>query len=187
VTGAYNPYFYYTMYPEYRGPSWWITDWYFGSLLEEYHAIREAREIEAERAYYDNTYTIDLGIKEQLRIQADLAMSEIQSGTVQPVSAYFNDGRHIFIASEVTPVVSADGSSCVLSHGDLLQQSGYIYEGQEMVAMQVTRAKRGSCQPGQVVYLDVSQLQEFDSEFVSRIELGMQQMGQSFNQSYRPF
>ena len=160
--------YYFPLYAEYRSPAYWITDWYLGALLSDYYAIREAESF----SYYDSSYALDYSTKEILRAQVRQAMIDQQYGTLVPVYYYLNTS-HLYVVSEYTPVRTADGYTCALSHGDVIQQSGYSYEGQQTLNMIVIRSKRGSCYPNSIVHVDVSLLQEYQNDFNARVELGM--------------
>jgi len=140
-----------------------------------------------------NATPIDPQTKEALRIQIEQAVAEkkefaAQAAKSQPpvapdVSKALADPKHIYpVSTSINVISAADQSPAgMLTEGDLLKlepgQEAILKEANEntFVTMRVMTSKgdEGEAKAGTLVSLTLKSLQDFDSEFRAKLDLGL--------------
>src|SRR6185503_5916795 len=140
-----------------------------------------------------NARPIDLQTKEGLRNQIEQAVAEKKEYAAQvakgqnpvapDVSKALADPKHIYPVSTAINVISANDQSPagMLTEGDLLKlepgQEAVLKEANEntFVTMRVMTSKGddGEAKAGTLVSISLKSLQEFDSEFRAKLDLGL--------------
>ncbi len=194
--------YYYRPYRYCRGPSWWLTDYYFSHVLSSYYydyvaqrsyqaaldraaaqrdrAAAEAALAEAERERAE----IDEYIKEQVRQQVEDALADLEQNRDRDVGNIIQDPDHIFTISEDVDVMDlATNQECSLSAGDLIRvrrsESGHAMlpgPNDAFAQMQVITSKEGSCEVGSLIAIAMSDLQNMENDFTETVEDGFEKM-----------
>jgi hypothetical protein len=140
-----------------------------------------------------NATPIDPQTKEALRLQIEQAVAEKKEYAAQvakgqnPVSSDVSralaDPKHIYPVSSAINVISAvdQSSAGMLTEGDLLKlepgQEAILKDANEntFVTMRVMTSKgdEGEAKAGTLVSISLKSLQEFDSEFRAKLDLGL--------------
>jgi hypothetical protein len=140
-----------------------------------------------------NATPIDSKTKEDLRKQIEQAVAEkkefaeqtAKGGNPVPpdLSRALQDPKHIYPVSSAINVISASdqNSAGTLTEGDLLRlepgQETMLKNADEntLVSMRVITSKgeEGEAKAGSVVSISLKQLQDFDSEFRAKLDLGL--------------
>jgi hypothetical protein len=194
--------YYYQPYRYCRGPSWWVTDYYFATTLSAYYydyinerdyedsldrmaaardrAAAEAALAEAERMQAD----IDEEIKEQVRRQVEEALADLERNRDRDVDQIVRDPEHIFAVSDEIDVMDLNTSEeCTLSAGDLIRLKRNSL-GRPMIPgaadgfaqMEVITSKAESCDIGATVAISISDLQDMENDFTETVEDGFEKM-----------
>jgi hypothetical protein len=192
--GYYGAYF--RPYPVYPSAAYWITDYMVAASLQEayaagaastaadLHPINPAHLIYAS---YDPTTgatspTMTKDVKDAVanEIKLELAAgqktadpSASNSGTLDTLLA---DGQpHVFIASTALTVTSA-GTDCGLTEGDVLALNTPPAADAASADLRVLASKQGDCLKGNVVSVELTDLQEMHNHLLSNIDKGMTEM-----------
>ena len=157
-------------------------------------AKAEAEEARAKRGEQSNSNgtPIDPKTKEDLRMQIEKAVGEkkeyaaqAEKGNAVPpdISKCLADPKHLYPVSRPINVISAvdQGPAGTLTEGDLLRlepgQEATFKDADEntFVTMRVMSSKgeEGEAKAGTLVSVTLKTLQEFDSEFRAKLDLGL--------------
>jgi hypothetical protein len=192
--GYYGPYF--QPYPVYPSAAFWIVDYMVAaSLAEAYaagaasaaaelHPINPAHLIYAsyDPATGTTSPTMTKEVKDAVadEIKLELAAgqkttdpSASNSGTLESLLA---DGKpHVFVASAALSVTSA-GTDCGLTEGDVLALNAAPPADATSADLRVLASKQNDCPKGNVVTVELTDLQEMHNHLLSNIDKGMAEM-----------
>jgi len=191
---------YWTNYEVYPTPSYWVTDWLVGSYVADGYVSQQvyedappvevaATEVIAPRP---NVTPISLELKEALRLQVEVIVKNETAVATQPEGAKLvtydltdtlANPNYIYPVSGVLNVtLAADVSvSCFVTDGALLKvepgQNEILANANEntFITMRVMTSKggEGEALAGTLISVPLKSLQEFDSDFRSRVNQGM--------------
>ena len=192
--GYYGAYF--QPYPVYPSAAYWIVDYMVAaSLAEAYaagaasnaaelHPINPAHLIYA--SYDPATGTTSPAMTKEVKdavadeIKLELAAGQkttdpaaSNSGTLESLLA---DGKpHVFVASAGLTVTSA-GTDCGLTEGDVLALNSPPPGEATAADLRVLASKQSDCRKGDVVTVELTDLQEMHNHLLSNIDKGMAEM-----------
>jgi hypothetical protein len=192
--GYYGAYF--APYPVYPSASYWIVDYMVAASLAEAYAAAAANnaadlhQIDPAHlvyASYDpNTGTTSPTMTKEVKdavadeIKLELAAGQKttdpavgNSGTLESLLA---DGKpHVFVASAGLTVTSS-GTDCGLTEGDVLALNSPPPGDATAANLRVLASKQSDCKKGDVVTVELTDLQEMHNHLLSNIDKGMADM-----------
>ena len=176
---------YFTPYPVYASPALWLTDYVIAAnLRQDYESQQQpdSNPVAPPAAAADEsslTPDVKASIADEVRqqLEAEQAAAAAPASAQQP-AAESNQvpsalSQRYFIASSNIDL-NANGSSCTLTPGDVLERTGNDVDSQGNVAIQVVSAKSGDCAPHAVSTVDIATLQEMQNQFREQIDSGLE-------------
>jgi hypothetical protein len=178
--GYYGAWF--TPYPVYAGPAFWLTDYLVSQTLAAAYAARAA-EAAADQAAAGPP--LDPAVKnmiaDEVKRQLALENSEATNGAGQNppadpgssgIARMLSDNQaHIFVVSSGIDVTST-GGECFITEGDVLQLNGVVPPGQP-ASLTVLATKGQDCAKGSVVQVQVADLQEMQNHMRETLDAGL--------------
>ena len=183
--GFYGGYF--TPYPVYRSPAFWLTDYLFAATLQEAYQERMAGAAAAQPGYgYDNqavlTPAVKDAISEEVQRQLEAERSEAQySGAAMSSSGLppgLNDGNaHVFVVARGMDVASpAVGGECSLSEGDVLQLGAGAPRDADSAGVVVLASKGRDCRRGTIASVQWPDLIEMQNHMRETLDRGLDEL-----------
>jgi hypothetical protein len=171
-------------YPRYMGPSYWLTDYLVSQTLMAAYAQQQAAAAAAASGQVAATAPLTPEVKDmiaaevqrQLALENQEASAGVQS-TPDPgssgIARMMSDGQqHIFVASAGLDVTSNSGGECFITEGDVLQLRGTVPAGQP-ANLTVMASKGQDCARGSMVQVQVADLQEMQNHMRETIDQGL--------------
>ena len=180
--GFYGGYF--TPYPTYAGPNYWLTDYLIANSLQE--AYQERMDAAgAAQGGYDSSGQVALSPQVK-----DLIAGEVQRQLAQVSVESQNAGQNAMPASNAAPPILADNNphvfvvssslianngsqECALTHGDVLQLNPAPSANPSFANVQVLASKGQDCQPGNLIPIQLADLQEMQNHMRETVDLGL--------------
>ena len=177
--GYYGAWF--TPYPVYAGPAFWLTDYLVAQTLAAAYQERSA-ELAAAQANFGPPMSADVKnlVAEEVKRQLALENSEAAAGGGQTppdagssgIARMLTDNQpHIFIVSDGIDVTSNSGE-CFVTEGDVLQLRGAVPPGQP-ANLTVMASKGQDCAKGSLVQVQVADLQEMQNHMRETLDQGL--------------
>jgi hypothetical protein len=194
--GYYGGYF--TPYPVYASPAFWLTDDLLASNLQAGYAARaeaaatgdgdSAASGDAPAAATSGTALtpeVKQAIADVVKAQLAAEQMEAQTGVYNSASAPTNAGgqlppaldpaeRTLVVDSDVTAI--ANGRDCALTAGDVITRFTDTPDADQRVNVSVSASKRSDCAVGQTVSVKVDDLQEMRNHFEAQIDNGLSEL-----------
>jgi len=173
--GWYNP------FPVYASASFWLTDYLISQSLQAAYAARAANAAAVSNAA-PLTDDVKQLIADEVKRQIALENAEAKTGAPDAASSSIQrdltDGTaHVFVAGTDLDVVDAAGNECALSQGDAIQLTGQNAPDAAAVNLSVLASKGGKeCPKGDVVSVNLQDLQEMQNHMRQTIDQGMQDL-----------
>jgi hypothetical protein len=192
--GYYGAYF--APYPVYPSAAFWIVDYMVAASLAEAYAAAVASasggapQINPARLVYasydpatDTTSpTMTKEVKDavadevKLELAAGQKTADPASGKAGSLEELLADGKpHVFVASAGL-TVSSSGSDCGLTEGDVLALNAPPSKDATTADLRVLASKKDDCLKGNVVTVELTDLQEMHNHLLSNIDKGMAEM-----------
>jgi hypothetical protein len=188
--GYYGSYF--TPYPVYPGPAFWLTDYIISSDLAAAYTAQQEANLQAAAApppgpqamlTPDVKAEIADEVKSQIALENAEAQQNAQSQDIDPASSgiarMLSDGRpHVFVVGSSLDVVDMNGAECALSDGDVLQFTGSpLAPGATDTQLTVVASKGGNeCARSAGVTVGMADLQEMQNHMRETIDQGLQEL-----------
>ncbi len=192
--GFYGGWF--TPYPVYAGPAFWLTDYLIAAELQSAYAARQ--EAAADAAAGDggggdapapaasNAPALTPEVKQAIadEVKAQLAAQQAQAaqsgGSAAPAPANasgevppaLDPARRTFVVDSDLSVV-ANGQECGLTGGDVIMRLTDTPDADNMVNASVSASKKSDCAAGQTVAVKVDDLQEMQNHFDEQLNSGL--------------
>jgi len=187
---------YFPLYDVYPTPVHWITDWMVGSYVaESYDNESAASEEPATTVVVARPYAtpISTALKEELRVQVENTITKAErqeqgvnnAPVIPDLTLALANPNYIYPVSGTLSATLADddSQSVIVTDGDLLKlvpgQDSILASGDEntLVTMRVMTSKgeAGEARAGTLISIPLKSLQDFDSEFRSRIDQGLEE------------
>ncbi|MFZ3262486.1 MAG: hypothetical protein WA172_00660 [Terriglobales bacterium] len=191
-----------TPYPAYAGPAFWLTDYLISSQLQaayasQYNTAAGGGYDQGSANYGDNggqaansgQVTLSPEVKEaiaeevkaQLQEQEQQAPSQGLGSDSGAAAAPANDNqappaldpaRRTFVVDNAITVVS-DGQECNLTGGDVITRLTDTPDSNQQVTASVAASKKGECGEGKPVLVSVDDLQEMHNHFEEQLNNGL--------------
>jgi hypothetical protein len=171
----------YTPYPVYAGPAFWLTDYIVSQTLMAAYQAQAAELANQQAAGPPLTPDVKDLIANEVKLQLARENAEATAGAAQnpPDPAADSVGRllsdnkqHIFVVSNGLSVAADGGNECFVTEGDVLQLRGSVPPGQPAM-LSVLASKGQDCPKGSVVQVEVADLQEMQNHMRETLDQGM--------------
>jgi hypothetical protein len=182
---------YFTPYPVYSSPAFWLTDYMISaSLAADYQARMDAANGVAPQAFASPPAPLTPDVKEaisaEVQRQIALANAEAQqvarntepdpasSGIVRMLS---DNTSHVFVAGSDVDVIDARGTQCALSQGDVIQLNpAPLPPAATEASLVVLASKPQECLKGVSVSVPLTDLQDMQNHMRETIDQGLGEM-----------
>ncbi len=191
--GYYGAYF--APYPVYPSAAFWLTDYLVAASLANAYAAAAASQSAQLRhidpahlvyASYDpatgtTSPTMTKEVKDAVseEIKRELAAQKAQGAsdaTPANLGTLLADGQpHVFVASAGLTVTSA-GQDCGLTEGDVLALNAPPAKDATGADLRVLASKQTDCAKGNVVSVELTDLQDMQNNLLANIDKGMKEM-----------
>jgi hypothetical protein len=192
--GFYGGWF--TPYPYYASPAFWLTDYLIAANLQAAYAARQEANAEAAAgdggggepapAAASNAPALTPEVKQAIadEVKAQLAAQQAQAaqsgGSAAPAPANasgevppaLDPARRTFVVDSDLTVV-ANGQECGLTGGDVITRLTDTPDADNMVNASVSASKKSDCAAGQTVAVKVDDLQEMQNHFAEQLNSGL--------------
>ena len=178
--GYYGAFF--TPYPVYAGPSFWLTDYIIANSLAAAYQAQAAALTEPAPLSPEVKNLIADEVKQQIALENNEATAAKGGGEPDAASSsiarLLTDGKqHVFVAGTDLDVVDAGGTECALSEGDAIQLSGQTAADAQNATLSVLASKGGKeCAKGDTVSVALTDLQDMQNHMRETIDQGMQEL-----------
>jgi hypothetical protein len=188
--GYYGAYF--TPYPVYAGPSFWLTDYLIAQSLQAAYVANAAAMANPAPLSPDVKQLISDEVKQQIALENTEAAAakpntepDAASSSIQRL---LTDGKaHVFVAGTDLDVTDAGGNECALSEGDAIQLRGAVAPDAQAANLAVLASKGGrECPKGDVVSVALQDLQDMQNHMRETIDAGMQELQKKQGQGGLP-
>jgi hypothetical protein len=188
--GYYGAYF--TPYPVYAGPSFWLTDYLIANSLQAAYNAQAAAMANPAPLTPDVKALIAEEVKQQIALEnteaqhvSPNAEPDAASSSIQRL---LTDGRpHVFVAGVDLDVTDAGGNECTLSEGDAIQLRGPVAPDAQAANLAVLASKGGrECPKGDVVSVALQDLQDMQNHMRETIDAGLQELQKKQGQGGLP-
>ena len=166
-------------YPRYMGPSYWLTDYLVSQTLMAAYAEQQAQ---ATAMAYNAPLSPDVKDMIAAEVQRQLALENQEAAAGQQampdpgssgIARMMSDGQqHIFVVSAGLDVTSNTGGECFITEGDVLQLRGPVPPGQP-ASLAVLASKGQDCAKGSTVQVQVADLQDMQNHMRETIDQGL--------------
>ena len=178
--GYYGGYF--TPYPTYAGPAYWLTDYMIAMTLQDAYQQRmdaaAAAQANAQYGGYQGsqaalTPDVKDAIAGEVHRQLDQERAESQGAPMQDGPQFLADNStHVFVVGSGLDVQSRSGE-CALTEGDVLQMTAPPPPNSAMADLAVLASKGQDCRKGSVVSIAIPDLQEMQNHMRETLDQGL--------------
>ena len=182
---------YFTPYPVYRSPAFWLTDYMISaSLAADYQARMDAANNAPPQAFAAPPAPLTPAVKDAIsaevqrqialenaeaqQVAANAAIDPASSGVVRMLT---DNTSHVFVAGTDLDVIDVRGQQCGLSQGDVIQLNPAPLPPDAVAANLVVLASKPSeCQTGNSVSVPLADLQDMQNHMRETIDTGLGEM-----------
>ena len=183
--------YYFTPYPVYAGPAFWLTDYLIATSLQASYAAQAQANANAQYAAAEPSGPpLSPDVKAQIaaEVKYDVQQENLaaQANTNSPdapppdtsVGALLSDGRpHVFVAGADLDLVDASGRECMLTDGDVVQvQSPPTPDAVQVNAIVLASKGGNECARAATVTMALTDLQEMQNHMRETIDQGMAEL-----------
>jgi len=186
--------YYFTPYPVYSSPAFWLTDFLIASSLQL--AYQERLQAQQQQYYSQPAPSGQVVLTPEVKqaisdeVQRQLALERAESETVARggevdvnatglprIFAETNPSHpHVFVVASPLEVTDSQGGECTLTQGDVLRLS-YPPTGNATNAyLEVIASKNRECGRGATVSIGLADLQEMENQMRTTIDRGLQDL-----------
>jgi hypothetical protein len=188
---AANPWYgfypgYFTPYPTYAAPNYWLTDYLLANALQEAYQERMDAAAAAQAGYDPSGQAaLNPRVKNLIaaEVQRQLAQESAESqNPAQAMSAsngappiLADNNPHVFVVSS-SLIANGGGQECALTHGDVLQLNPAPSADPTFANVQVLASKGQDCPAGNLVPVQLTDLQEMQNHMRETVDQGLGEM-----------
>jgi hypothetical protein len=188
--GYYGGYF--SPYPSYAAPNYWLTDYMLAMSLQEAYQERSAQS----ESFAMGQVAMDNRVKnlvagevqrqlQQERDESQRLNQNVVAGGDAPPPILAGTDPHVFVVS--TSLIANDGSQeCALTQGDVLQWNPAPSTDPAFANVQVLASKGQDCQSGRMIPVQLADLQEMQNHMRATIDQGLAELQAKQGQSGLP-
>jgi hypothetical protein len=182
--GFYGGYF--SPYSSYAAPNYWLTDYLLANALQDAYQER-ADAAAAAQARYDPSGQVALSprVKDMIaaEVQRQLAIESAESqnpgqamsASTGPPPILADNNPHVFVVSS-SLIANTGGQECALTHGDVLQLNPAPSSDPTFANVQVLASKGQDCPAGNLVPVQLADLQEMQNHMRETMDQGLGEM-----------
>ncbi len=190
--GGGNPWYgyyggYFTPYPVYAGPAFWLTDYLIATSLQAAYAAQvQANANAAALAGPPLSPDVKAQIADEVKYDVQQENLAAQANVSNPqaapadtgVAALMSDGRpHVFVAGTDLDLVDASGRECMVTQGDVVQvQSAPSPDAVQANAVVLASKGGNECAQASTVTVALTDLQDMQNHMRETIDQGMQDL-----------
>jgi hypothetical protein len=182
---------YFTPYPVYPSPAFWLTDYMIqASLAADYQARVDAANGAAPQAFAappapltpDVKQAISVEVQRQIALENAEATQVAKNAEPDPASSGIvrmltDNTAHTFVAGADLDVIDAAGMQCGLSKGDVIQLNPAPLAPDAPAAnLVVLASKPNECMKGNTVSVPLADLQDMQNHMRETIDTGLTDM-----------
>jgi hypothetical protein len=182
---------YFTPYPVYPSPAFWLTDYMISASLQaDYQARMDAANGVAPQAFAAQPAPLTPDVKQAIsaEVQRQIALENAESQqaarNAEPdpqssgiVRMLTDNTSHVFVAGTSVDVIDARGQQCALSQGDVIQLNPAPLPPDAPAAnLVVLASKPQECQKGDSVSVPLADLQDMQNHMRETIDTGLGEM-----------
>lgn len=174
--GYYGGYF--TPYPVYASPAFWLTDFLIAATLENAYQERMAAQsasIYQQQAAAQSapmTPEVKQAIADEVRRQIDMERAQGQNPGGQDGNIFADNHSHVFVVHSSLSVNSNIGD-CFIGEGDVLQMNAPPPMNSPTADLVVLASRGQDCRKGSTVSVALQDLQEMHNQMQATIDRGM--------------
>ena len=177
---------YFTPYPVYAGPAYWLTDYIIAMQLQEAYDQQMAANAAAANypppAPMGGQVALSPDVKQAIadEVHRQLVQEQQESQSMAAPAtgapAFLSDGAsHTFVVSNGLNVQSAAGE-CALTEGDVLQMTVPAMPNAAMVNLSVSASKGQDCRRGAMVSVAVPDLVDMQNHMRETLDQGLAEL-----------
>jgi len=182
---------YFTPYPVYPSPAFWLTDYMISASLQaDYQARMDAANGAAPQAFAappapltpDVKQAISAEVQRQIALENAEATQVAKNAEPDPASSGIvrmltDNTTHAFVAGADLDVIDATGQQCALSQGDVIQFNPAPLPPDAPAAnLVVLASKPQECMKGNTVSVPLADLQDMQNHMRETIDTGLGDM-----------
>ncbi|SPF52181.1 conserved exported hypothetical protein [Candidatus Sulfopaludibacter sp. SbA4] len=180
--GYYGGWF--TPYPYYAGPAFWLTDYLIAQTLQDAYVARQQAAAAAAADAQSNNYAatpltpdVKQAIADEVKRQLDQeraeqgSMNTAQAGGPPPI--FSGGGPHVFVVANALDVDAGGGQLCPVTEGDVLQLNSPPPSNSQYAQVVVLASKGQDCRKGSTVSVALADLQEMQNQMRATIDQGL--------------
>ena len=182
---------YFTPYPVYPSPAFWLTDYLISaSLAADYQARLAAANNAPPQAFAapptpltpDVKQAISAEVQRQIALENAEATQNAANTPIDPASSgvvrmLTDNSPHVFVAGTDLDVIDARGAQCTLSQGDVIQLNPAPLPADAVAAnLVVLASKPAECMQGNSVSVPLADLQDMQNHMRETIDTGLGEM-----------
>jgi hypothetical protein len=182
---------YFTPYPVYPSPAFWLTDYMISATLAaDYQARMDAANGAPPQAFAappapltpDVKQAISAEVQRQIALENAEAAQVAQNAQPDPASSGIvrmltDNNPHAFVAGGDLDVINASGQQCALSRGDVLQfNPAPLAPDAPAASLVVLASKPQECLKGDSVSVPLADLQDMQNHMRESIDTGLGEM-----------
>jgi len=188
--------------PVYPTAALWLTDYLLAQNLQAAYAYQTAPggDISTEPVAQSSQSALSPEVKQMIADEVQQQLAAQQAAAAQPAAtaAYQPTGadapppaldpslRIFVVSTPLTVTGTADGQTCALTPGDVIERTSRTVTSDGKVAVNVINGKAGDCQVDTATSLDVPTLQDMHNQFQEQIAAGMNQLASNPGQGGLP-
>jgi hypothetical protein len=186
---AANPWYgfyggYFTPYPAYAGPNYWLTDYMLANSLQEGYQEHMDAGATAQGGYDPSGQTpvspyvknlVAGEVQRQLVQESTESQNAAQNATPASNGAppiFADNNPHVFVVSS-SLIANTGSQECALTHGDVLQLNPAPSADPSFANVQVLASKGQDCQAGNLIPVQLADLQEMQNHMRETVDLGL--------------
>src|SRR5215813_8756379 len=186
--------YYFTPYPVYSSPAFWLTDFLIASSLQL--AYQERLQYQQQQYYSSpapsGQVVLTPEVKQEIadEVQRQLALERAESQTVaRGGEVDFNSTGlprifaetspshpHVFVVASPLEVIDSQGGECTLTQGDVLRLSNPPPGDATSAYLEVIASKNRECGRGATVSVGLADLQEMENQMRTAIDRGLKDL-----------
>jgi hypothetical protein len=182
--GFYGGYF--SPYPYYAAPNYWLTDYLLANALQEAYQERQDAAAAAQAGYNPSGQValsprvkdlVAAEVQRQLAVERAESQNPGQAMTASngapPILA--DNNPHVFVVGS-SLIANTGGQECALTHGDVLQLNPAPSSDPNFANVQVLASKGQDCPAGNLVPVQLTDLQEMQNHMRETMDQGLGEM-----------
>jgi hypothetical protein len=175
---------YFTPYPVYAGPAYWLTDYMVAmSLQEAYQAqAAAAAQAQANAAYAGQqpalTPDVKQAIADEVQRQLNEERAQSQAPNAAPTAApdfLADNTTHVFVVANGINAQTPNGE-CALTEGDVIQMTAPPPPNSASASLAVLAGKGQDCSKGSIVTVAIADLQEMQNHMRETLDQGLAEL-----------